>query len=431
MVRRLVDLAAGAGFGAASGVLAGLASFVFLESLDRVTELRLDHPWLVWLLPFGGLVIGLMAHRVGGRASGGTALAVREARRYRDGAPALMAPLVLAGTLLGHLVGASVGREGTAVQMSASLTETAARAVRLSRERRALLARAAVAGGFGSVFGVPWAGLVFAFEVAHQRTARRLRAAERPAVDMRGSVDSPVDSPDAARAGLEGTTPSGVQTVVAAAAASFVGHAVVIGLGHDHAARPRLDLPLGPLLPLRLLIAAIVFGIAARVFRTAIRTVARACRRLPWPPLRPAAGGAATLAIAVLLGRDALGLSLPLVDDALAGADVAWWMPWLKLALTALALGSGFVGGEVTPLFVVGCTLGAVLAGPVGLPQEAVASLGFVAVFGAAARVPLTCAVLAAELFGWPALLPALVVGWLALLVAGRPGLYDGSPSTT
>jgi H+/Cl- antiporter ClcA len=136
-------------------------------------------------------------------------------------------------------------------------------------------------------------------------------------------------------------------------------------------------------------------------------------------------GGAATLGLALLVGRDSLGLSLPLIDDALGGVDLGWWVPWLKLLFTVVALGSGFLGGEVTPLFVVGATLGAVAAGPLGIPQAALASIGFVSVFGAAARVHLTAAVMAAELFGWQALLPALFVTWVARAVAGRRGLYD------
>lgn len=410
MLRRLARFAGDIGLGAASGLLAGLASFVFLEGLERVTDLRLERGWLIWLLPLGGLAVGLASHhlatdRVGRRASGGTALAVAEARAYTEGAPARMAPLVLFGTLLGHLVGASVGREGTAVQMAASLTDAGARAARIDRDRRALLARAALAGGFGSVFGVPWAGLVFALELVYQRAARRARAARGPVLD----------------------TPTRLRVAAAAAAASFVGHAVVVGLGHQHAARPAIDLPIGPLLPLRLVLAAIVFGVAARAFRAATRLIARrAARHVAWPPLRPAIGGLATLALALLVGRDALGLSLPLIDDAIGGAAVDWWMPWLKLLLTAVAIGSGFVGGEVTPLFVVGSTLGAVIASPLGLPQPALASLGFVAVFGAATRLPLTCAVMAAELFGWHALVPALFVCWVARPVSGRRGLYDG-----
>jgi H+/Cl- antiporter ClcA len=387
VVSRLLRLITFAVLGAVSGALAGVAAWVFLELLDRVTRLRVEHGWIIWLLPVGGLVVGWAYHRFGGRAKGGTALAVSEAHAYTEGAPARMAPMVLVGTLLGHLVGASVGREGTAVQMSASLTDAAARRVGLDHDHRAQLARAALAGGFGAVFGVPWAGLMFAIEVARRRTVRAL---------------------------------------VASAAAAFVGNAVVLALGHHHTVRPRFHVRTTFLLPFKLVAAAIVFGVAARLFARSVPRLKRVmARHVSWPPLRTVIGGAATLGLALLISRTYLGLSLPLVDSAFAGQPVQGWAPWLKLGFTVLALGTGFVGGEVTPLFVVGGTLGAVLSTPLHLPQPALTALGFVAVFGAAAHVPLACTVMAGELFGWQAIAPALFVCGLARLVAGRVNIYE------
>jgi H+/Cl- antiporter ClcA len=382
----LVRNASLAALGALSGAAAGVAAYVFLELLDRATEARLDHPWLVWLLPLGGLIVGLAYHRLGGRARQGTALAVSEAHAYTEGAPARMAPLVLGGTLLGHLVGASVGREGTAVQMSSSLTDAGARLLRLDHLHRAALARAALAGGFGAVFGVPFAGVVFAIEVARRRTVRAL---------------------------------------VASVTAAFVGDWVVGALGHHHAARPHITVPFGPTTFFRLLVAGIVFGLLARVFAVVVPALKRASQHeVLWPPFRPVIGGIATLALMGLFGREYLGLSLPLADLAFSGAHVDWQVPVLKLVFTAVAVGSGFVGGEVTPLFVVGATAGSVIAGPLGLPPVAMAAIGLAAVFGAAAHVPLTVTVMAVELFGWHALVPALLVCVVARAVAHRESIY-------
>lgn len=382
-VLRNVSLAA---LGALSGAAAGVAAYVFLELLDRATEARIDHPWLVWLLPLGGLVVGLAYHVVGGRAREGTALAVSEAHAYTEGAPARMAPLVLGGTLLGHLVGASVGREGTAVQMSSSLTDAGARLLRLDHLHRAALARAALAGGFGAVFGVPFAGVVFAMEVARRRTVRAL---------------------------------------VASVTAAFVGDWVVGALGHHHSARPQVSVPFGVTTVVRLIAAGIVLGLLARLFAVVVPALKRLSQHeVVWPPLRPVIGGVATLALMGLFGRDYLGLSLPLADLALSGSHVDWQVPLLKLLFTAVALGSGFVGGEVTPLFVVGATAGSVLAGPLGLPPVAMAAIGLAAVFGAAAHVPLAVTVMAVELFGWHALVPALVVCAVARRLAHRDSIY-------
>jgi|CXWL01.1.fsa_nt_gi H+/Cl- antiporter ClcA len=373
--------------GACSGVLAGLASFVFLEGLDRVTELRVDHEWIVWLLPAAGLLVGFTYHLIGGRAVGGTALAVSEAHAYTRGAPARMAPLVLGGTLFGHLFGASVGREGTAVQMSAALTDAGARALRLDHDQRATLARAALAGGFGSVFGVPFAGVVFALEVARRRTFRAL---------------------------------------LAAAPAAFVGQWVVTSLGQGHTARPRITMPFDASTIARLVVAGVAFGVTARLFALAVPALKSfIARTVVWPPARPAIGGVATVLLMALVGRDYLGLSLPLLDGAFSGAELAWWDPALKLVFTCLALGTGFVGGEVTPLFVIGATLGSVLASPLQLSAAALGAVGLAAVFGAAAHVPIACAVMAVELFGSGIVVPAVLGCVVARAVARGDSIYQ------
>jgi H+/Cl- antiporter ClcA len=248
------------------------------------------------------------------------------------------------------------------------------------------LARAALAGGFGAVFGVPFAGVVFALEVARRRTFRAL---------------------------------------IAAVPAAFVGNWVVVALGHHHAARPHLTLTLSPLVTLKLAVVAAAFGLAARSFAVAVPAMkALMGSSISWPPARPVLGGLATLALMVMFGRDYLGLSLPLLDSVFAGAHVPWWDPVLKLVFTCVALGTGFVGGEVTPLFVVGGTLGAVLAQWLHLPAPAIGAIGLVAVFGAAAQVPVACAVMAVELFGWGIALPAMLVCVVARAVARGDGIY-------
>ena len=163
--RLLVHLVRWILLGAVVGVLAGLASAAFLEALDRVTETREAHPWLLFGLPLAGFAVGLAYHYGGGRSSGGNNLIIDEIHDPQAWVPRRMAPLVFAGTVATHLFGGSAGREGTAIQMAGSLTDGFARVARMARLDRRLLLIAAIAGGFGSVFGVPLAGCVFALEV--------------------------------------------------------------------------------------------------------------------------------------------------------------------------------------------------------------------------------------------------------------------------
>jgi H+/Cl- antiporter ClcA len=127
--------------------------------------------------------------------------------------------------------------------------------------------------------------------------------------------------------------------------------------------------------------------------------------------------------LALLVGRDYLGLSVPLLEDAFNG-DAGWVDAAWKLVFTVIALATGFVGGEMVPLFVVGSALGAAVGAMFGLPVAVLVAVGFVTVFSAATTLTLFGVVAAVELFGWATLAPAVIAGLVARAIAGRPGIY-------
>lgn len=372
------------------GSLAGGAAFVFLEVLDRVTRLREQQGRLIWLLPVIGMVIGLAYHHVGGRASGGSSLLLDEIHDPSEWVPRRMAPLVLFGTWATHLVGGSAGREGTGVQMGGSLADSVSRLMRFGTDDRRRMLVAGLAGGFGAVFGVPAAGMVFALEV---QGSGRLQH----------------------------------EAIVPALAASATGDLVVRGLGRHHGFQVVIDAPVHTAwLDLRVAVAAIGFGLLAALFIESTHAVSGTMARVvAYPPLRPALGGGMLLALIPLVGRDALGLSLPLYDRAITGAAVAAGMFALKLVLTALTLGSGFPGGEVTPLLVMGATLGSTLAPLLGLPRPLLAAVGSVAVLAAAANVPVAGLVMGVELFGSSVVVQLAIACVVAYLCSGHRGVYE------
>ena len=420
--RFAIDLARWIGLGAASGVLAGLACWAFLEVLDRATDARLDHGWLVWLLPLAGLGVGLAYHLIGGRAGEGNALLLDEIHEPTAWVPRRMAPLVAVGTVVSQLFGASVGREGTALQMSGSLSDWLARVLGLRPEDRRILLTAALGGGFGAIFGVPLAGAVFGLEVQRVAWTHHLRTLSRQSSD--------------GEAGRRWTALGvWVRLALATLVASVVGNFVVLGLGYDHGTKPQINVGIDAALLGRVALVGVACGLMAILFIEATDLVRLGLRPVRWAPARPTIGGVLVLCGVALVGRAYLGLSLPLISNALAGDHTSLGEPFAKLAFTVVCIGAGFVGGEVTPLFVIGTTLGAALAPMLGLDPVVGAAVGFGAVFAGATNTPAACAVMGMELFGFGAAVPLILTCAVAYVCSGRRGIYatqrvtvDGRP---
>lgn len=378
--------------GGVVGVLAGASSAAFLESLRWATDARGDQPWLLWLLPVAGLVVGLVYHEYGGRAAAGNNLIIDEIHEPTAWIPRRMAPLVYVATVITHLFGGSAGREGTAIQMSGSLSDAIVnRVAGFSGTDRRLVLIAAISGGFGAVFGVPVAGCVFGLEV---QSFGRFRH----------------------------------DAIVPALAAAVVGDEVVDALGVEHTPLPAVaGVELDPSLVLKILLAGLAFGLTAIVFSELVHGLKHVfARAVVWPPLRPFLGGVAVVALTYAAGtRDYLGLSIPLITESFDPVvTVALFAFAWKLLFTVVTLGAGFQGGEVTPLFVIGATLGATLGHALDAPVPLFAAMGFVAVFAGATNTPIACTVMGVELFGAASIVPIAIACIASYTFSARRGIY-------
>ena len=376
----------------AVAIVAGSASALFLFALDWATRTRTLQPGLIWGLPLAGFLMGWIYLKWGQSVDAGHNLLIGEINAPRQTVPLRMAPMILGSTVVSHLFGASVGREGTAVQMGSALADQLTPIFKLSTAQRQVVLMAGISAGFASVFGTPLAGALFALEVLAGPALLRMRwIALPPCIVAAYAAD---------QVGLWWGVQHTVYTVSAIPSLTAWGLASVV-------------------------LAGGVFGLTGRVFAWSAHTVSAQFKQwLAYPPLRPLIGGIVITAIVVWGHAERyIGLGIPVIlesfDQPLAPWDFA-----AKLAMTVLSIGSGFKGGEVTPLFYIGATLGNALAPVVEMPLGLMAALGFVAVFAGASNTPLACTLMAIELFGLQTGAFAAVACTVSYFFSGHTSIY-------
>lgn len=395
MLQRTHRLAQWLFLGTLVGLVVGGASALFLWLLGLATSFRTTHEWIVFALPLAGLLMGVWLQRWGGPVRGGNNLVIDTVHEGSDRIPLGVAPSILGGTVLTHLFGGSGGREGAAVQMGAALAEEVSHRLRVNAHTRTQLLAAGVAGGFGAVFGTPIAGTLFGLEVVHL-----------------GRIE--------------------YRSLVPALVAAVVGDYTVRSLGIRHEAFPRVErLSIDPVLAAKWLLVGVLVALVAIAFVELTHGIRRELeKRVRHLPVRMLLGGLAVVALWRLVGTsDYLGLGTPVMMASFQ-APSDWWVFALKLLFTAVTLGAGFLGGEVTPLFFIGATLGSALAGPLGLPLDLTAGVCMAAMFAAASNTPLALSVMAVELIGGSVLPHVVIVCVIAYLMTGSRSIYPSQRLT-
>jgi H+/Cl- antiporter ClcA len=380
-----------------TGIFSGSASAFFLVALDWVTQYREHNNWMIWLLPIGGLIIGLLYYYWGESVAKGNNLLLEEYENPQKIIPLKMAPLVLFSTLITHLFGGSSGREGTAVQMGGAIADQFTRLSSRAQSRdkldttdRKTLIILGISAGFASVFGTPLAGALFALEVLYF-----------------------------SKINYKSISLSFLTAYIAYFTVEFW-----------HVKHTHYSIPIIPEISFTVLFwiipVSIIFGLSAMLFsRSTHFWGALFSKTISYPPLRPFIGGIIlALAIYFVGTTKYIGLGVPIIVDSFSNPNASYDF-LLKILFTGFTLGAGFKGGEVTPLFFVGATLGSALSVVVPLPIALLAGMGFVAVFSGATHTPIACTVMGIELFGIESGVFIGIACVIAYFSSGSVGIYN------
>jgi len=297
--------------------------------------------------------------------------------------------LVLVGTVITHLFGGSAGREGTAVQMGGSIADQLSRYVKFTQWERKVLIMCGISAGFASVFGTPMAGAIFALEIIFIRKIK-------------------------------------YDAIIPVLMSAFIANYVcdLWPITHTHyqiASVPSFNFQNVSLV----ILASVLFGLVSVGFSVGMNLLSSVFKKhIKNMLFRPVIGGVIVASLGYLLGYKYLGLGVPTIVESFTkqqGGEVFA----IKLILTVITLSAGFKGGEVTPLFYIGATLGSALSLVLPLPISLLAGVGFVAVFSGATNAPLACSIMGLELFGIEAGLFIFLACFVAFFVSGNTGIYS------
>lgn len=372
--------------GGVIGLVGGIIGSLFHIGVDTATQVRLAHPWVLYLMPVGGLaIVGL--YRLTKTEGKGTNDIIASVH-FGEQVPGLLVPVIFVSTVITHLCGGSAGREGAALQIGGGIGYQAGRLLRLGEKDLPLATLCGMSGVFAALFGTPLTATVFALEVISVGVLYY--------------------------AGL-----------VPCLTAALTGYLVSVLMGVPPT-RFTVTVPgLEVRTMLLVMVLALLCAVVSILFCRGLHGVEHLLKRtMKNPYLRVAVGAAVLIGLTLLTNGDYNGAGMEVIGRAMAGQADPWAWVW-KLLFTAITIGCGFKGGEVVPSFFVGAAFGCVAAGWLGLPAGFGAAMGLVSVFCGAVNCPLASIILSVELFGSGDLLYFAMACSISYLISGYCGLYS------
>ncbi len=372
------------------GSLGGVIGTVFHHFIEEATHYRGEHGWLLYLLPFAGLIIVFIYDKAGLKKDPGTNL-VLVSTQTEERVPLRMLLLIFVSTILTHLTGGSAGREGAALQVGGSLGSFLGQSLKFNKEDRHVAILCGMSAVFSAMFGTPVAAAVFSIEVV-----------------MVGSIQ------------YAGLVPCIISAVVAKNIAVLMGSSETIYTVSLHSS-------INPLMMAQVILLGILCGVLAVLFCSLMHKTAHALGAwIPNPYIRVFAGGCAIVILSLLLGTgDYNGAGTHMIEQSFNGSGIIWCAFIIKMFFTAITIGSGFKGGEIVPTLFIGATFGCVVGPVIGLPGGMAAAVAMIALFCGVVNAPLASIILAIELFGTGDIVYFAVACAVSYVCSGYHSLYS------
>lgn len=367
------------------GVVGGAIGSVFHLCIDYATETREANPWIMFLLPVGGLLITWLYSLTKKKVD--TNRVIESIRTDKD-IPWYMAPLIFISTVLTHLFGGSAGREGAALQLGGSIGYNFGKLIKLNNSDMHIIVMSGMSAVFAALFGTPVTAMFFALEVT--------------------SVGVMYYS---------GLLPCAISAFAAFGMAQLFGLSPV----RFDVLIPEMSVGIG----WRATILSAICALVCIMFCTALEKTEHLSEKyIKNRYLRVVVGAILVVVLALVLGtREYNGAGMDTISRAMQGrAD--WYAFAIKIVFTAITIAAGFKGGEIVPAFFVGSTFGCVAGALLGLDPSVGAAIGFVALFCGVVNCPVASVILALEVFGMDALSVAVLVCAVTYMMSGYCGLY-------
>lgn len=370
------------------GTIVGLCGSAFYFGMSYVTFLRTAHPWLILLLPAGGLVIVGLYHLFHDEKDTGTNLVI-SAIHSGDELPFRMAPLIFVSTLITHLFGGSAGREGAALQMGGSIGNALGRLFRFDEKDKHVMIMCGMSAAFSALFGTPMAAAIFPMEMVSVGVMYYI-------------------------------------ALVPCVISSLVAHGIAVSFGVSNELFLIGEIPaFGILSSVKISVLAILCALVSILFCVILHQTGHLYKKLfKNPYLRVFAGGCLIVLLTCLVGNQSYnGTGINIIENCINGT-VRPEAFLLKMLFTALTLGAGYKGGEIVPSFFTGAAFGCLFGNLLGFSPTLCTAVGMTSVFCGVTNSPITSLLISFELFGYDGMPYFLLATAFSYMLSGYFGLY-------